>query len=282
MEEGMNRSFFNFLFLVVGLVSSQLILSACAGPQEIPESERKTTEGVLVQGGTNGFRMRDDSGNIIRFAAGNDVEYQPLDFHAYFGDRVRVTYYTAIKSGKELHKATKVVLLATSPDRLNLSGYVDGIIRASGVMRYLVYLPEHDLTVAFYTKSGIKKFPKNWLPKAGQNVGLYFSEDSSRFVKRFNCYQISRYGEYPVSIPEKTETGVVTEIFVHRSVKRAPDRFAFQLKNGDIWTMYGGGQTKLIPDDLKVQNGWSYEVQYYRLLMGDQSLRYVATRILSR
>jgi len=278
----MNRSFINILFLIMGLVSSQLILFACAGPQEIQESETKYTEGVVVQGGANGFRMRDDSGNIIRFAAGNNVEYQPSEFHAYYGDRVSVTYYTVFKSGKELHKATRVMLLATSPDRINLFGYVEGIIRASGVMRYLVYLPEHDLTVAFYTKSGIKRFPKNWLPKAGQNVGVYFSEDSSRFVKRFNCYQISRHGEYPVTIPEKTETGVITEIFVHRSVKRVPDRFASQLKNGDIWTMYGGGQTKLVPDDLKVQNGWSYNIQYYRLLMGDQSLRYVAIKILTR
>ncbi len=40
----------------MGLVSSQLILFACAGPQEIQESETKYTEGVVVQGGANGFR----------------------------------------------------------------------------------------------------------------------------------------------------------------------------------------------------------------------------------
>jgi len=87
------------------LVSSQLILFACAGPQEIPESERKYAEGVVVEGGVNGFRMRDDHGNIIRFAAGDDAEYQPSEFHAYYGYRVGVTYYTVIKSGKDWHKA---------------------------------------------------------------------------------------------------------------------------------------------------------------------------------
>ena len=97
----MNRSFINILFLILVLVSSQLILFACAGPPEIPESERKYTEGVVVEGGNHGFRMRDDNGNIIRFAARDDVEYHPSEFHAYYGDRVGVTYHAVIKRDKD-------------------------------------------------------------------------------------------------------------------------------------------------------------------------------------
>ena len=86
--------------MILVLVSSQLILFSCAGPQEIPESRRKYIEGVVVEGGIHGFRVRDDNGNIIRFAARDDVEYQPSEFHAYYGDRVGVTYYTGIKRSK--------------------------------------------------------------------------------------------------------------------------------------------------------------------------------------
>ena len=101
----MNRSFTNILFLILVLVSSQLILFSCAGPQEIPESERKYIVGVVVEGGISGFRMRDDNGNILRLSVQDDVEYQPNELHAYYGDRVGVTYYTVIKNGKDWHKA---------------------------------------------------------------------------------------------------------------------------------------------------------------------------------
>ena len=43
--------------------------------------------------------------------------------------------------------------------------------------------------------------------------------------------------------------------------------------------MFAGGETVLVPDDLKVERGLRYKITYYRLLMGDQSLRYVARRI---
>ena len=278
----MNRSFINILFLILVFVSSQLIIFACAGPQEIPESERKYIEGVVVEGGNHGFRMRDDNGNIIRFAARDDVEYQPSEFHAYYGDRLGVTYYTVIKRGKDWHKAIRVVLLTTNPNRINLGyGVVYGIIRASGVMRYLVYLPENDLTVAFYKKGEVKTSPRNWRPKKGNKVTVYFSEHTGRFIKKFICYQIYSHGEDLVSIQDKTEKGVITEIFTHRSIKKAPDRFAFQLKNGDTWTMYAGGGTKLVPHDIKVNIGYRYKIQYYRILMGDQSLHYVAAKIES-
>ena len=82
-----------------------------------------------------------------------------------------------------------------------------------------------------------------------------------------------------VPIQDKMETGVITEIYVHRGVKRAPDRFAFQLGNGDTLTIYGGGETKLVPKDLIVLLNETYSIEYYRLLLGDQSLRYVATKI---
>jgi hypothetical protein len=217
----------------------------------------------------------------MRIVSGNDVEYQPEEFHAYYGDRVGVTYYTATEGDKELHQAFRVVLLTTNPDRITelRLGAVDGIIRASGMMRNLVYLPEYDLTVAFYKFEKVKYSPKNWSPKKGNKVKIYFSEDSGRFVRKFMCIKIHRLGKDPVSIQDKTETGVITDIFVHRSVKSAPDRFAFQLNNGNTLTMFAGGETTLIPKDRKVYSGGSYSIQYYRLLMGDQSLRYVATQI---
>jgi hypothetical protein len=279
----MNRSFINIIFLILVLVSSQLILFSCAGPQEIPEGEKKYIEGVVVQGGVNAFRMRGDNGEIFRFEDRNDIEYQPSDFHAYYGDRVRMTYYTKIKGDKELHMALRIVLLSKNRDRINFQlGEVEGIIRASGVMRYLVYLPKKDLTVAVYRNGAVKRIPKNWSPEAGNKVRVFVSEDSGRFIKKFKCYQINRLGEDPVSIQDKSESGVITEIFVHRSIHRAPDRFAFQLNNGDTLTMWAGGETRLVPVGIKVKVGKSYSIEYYRLLLGDQSIRNVATRILTR
>lgn len=280
----MNRSFINILFLILVLVSSQLILFSCAGPQEIPEGERKHIKGIVVEGGIRCFRMRGDNGNIIRFVAGDDVEYQPSEFHAYYGDRVGVTYYTVIKDGKDWHKALRVVLLTTNPDRIDFGwGAVDGIIRARGVMRYLVYLPENDLTVAFYRKQEVKYSPRNWTPKKkGNKVKVYFSEDSGRFFKKLKCNRINRLEEDLVLIQDKIEVGVITEIFTHRSIHKAPDRFAFQLKNGDTLTMYSGGETILFPKGIKVKIGESYSIDYYRLLMGDQSIRYVAAIIIEQ
>ncbi len=279
----MNRSFINIIFLILVLVSSQLIIFACAGPQEIPEGEKKYIEGVVVDSSIHGFRVRDDTGNVISFTTRDEVEYQPLEFHAYYGDRVGVTYYTIIKSGKDWHKALRVALLATNPNRIDFGygayGSVDGIIRASGWMRYLVYLPKNDLTVAFYKIGEVKTSPRNWRPKKGNKVTVYYSEDSGRFTKRFKCYRINRLGEDLVSIQDKTEPGVITEIFVHRSAKRAPDRFAFQLKNGDTWTLFAGGETTVFPTGIKVKMGESYLIDYYRLLLGNQSIRYVATMI---
>jgi hypothetical protein len=279
----MNRSFIKNLFLILVLASAQLILFSCAGPQEIPESEKKYVEGIVVEGGVNGFRLRDDNGKIIRFYARDKVEYEPLVFHAFYGDRVGVTYYPENKRGDDWYNALKVVMLATDPNRFDsLYGTAEGIIRAKGMMRYLVFLPEKDLTVALYSKGKINYLPKNWTPRRGSRVNVYFSGDSGRFFKKFICSQINRNGEDLVSIQDNKVTGVITEIFVHRSVKRVPDRFAFRLKNGDTLTMYGGGETKLAPKDLKVRIGFSYSIKYYRLLMGDQSIRYVATWISAR
>lgn len=276
----MKRSSIWFLILTLSFVLLHLILSACSGPQEIPASEQKYVEGTVVQGGNNSFRMKADDGKIMRFVDRDDIEYQPADFHAYFGDRVGVTFYTKIKSGEERHMALRIVLLQTAPDRIDFSiGSAEGIVRASGMMRYLVYVPQVDLTVAFYKKGAVKRIPSSWHPEAGSKVIVYFTEDAGMFVKRFKCYRITRTGEDLADIPGKTETGTITEIFVHRSVKKAPDRFAFATATGETFTMFGGGETVLVPDDLKVEAGRTYTITYYRLLMGDQSLRYVARRI---
>jgi hypothetical protein len=224
--------------------------------------------------------MKADDGRILRFVDRKDIEYQPAEFHTYYGDRLGVTYVTKIKSGEERHMALRIVLLQTAPDRIDFSiGSAEGIVHASGMMRYLVYLPQEDLTVAFYKKGAVKRVPSSWSPEAGNKVIVYFTEQVGMFVKTFKCYQITRVEEDLVAIPTKSETGTVTEIFVHRSVKKAPDRFAFQTDSGETFTMFAGGETVLVPDDLKVESGQIYKITYYRLLMGDQSLRYVARQI---
>ena len=276
----MKRSSYWILFLTVGLVCSSFILAACSGPQEVPAGEQKYAEGTVVQGGRNSFRMKADNGTILRFVDREDIEYQPADFHTYFGDRLGVTYFTKIKSGEERHFALRIVLLQTAPDRFDFqSGSVEGIVQASGMMRYLVYLPKEDLTVAFYKSGSVKREPSSWYPEAGNKVVVNFTEQIGMFVKTFKCQQITRIEEALVGIPSRSESGTVTEIFVHRSVKKAPDRFAFRTDNGETYKMFAGGETVLVPDDLKVESGQRYKITYYRLLMGDQSLRYVARQI---
>ena len=279
----MNCSFTKIFFLILVLVSAQLILFSCAGSPDIQESEKIYVEGVVVEGGVNGFRLKGDNGKIIRFFTRDKVEYEPLDFHAYYGDRVGVTYHPEINRGKNWPKALRVVLLSSHPKRFSFQfAPVTGIIRVSGVMRNLVYIPDSDLTVAIYKKGGMAKSPRNWSPKKGNQVLIYGFDASERFFSKFYCTGIHRDGEELVSISDKTEIGVITEIFVHRSVKSVPDRFAFQLENGETLTMYGGGETRLDPEGLTIQTGNSYSIEYYRLLMGDQYIRHVATKITQR
>lgn len=276
----MNYSFKFSVLLISGLISSLLILYACTGSQEKTKKEQKYIEGVVVDGGKSGFRMRDDRGDIIRFAHRSNLEYQPSEFHAYYGDRVGVTCFMKIKGDKKSYKPIKIELISSNPDRIDLSsGVVNGIVRARGVRRYLVYLPENDLTVAFYKKGKVKYFPKGWKANVGNKVRVHFSEDPMRFLTKFECYQIDRLQDDLVSMKNKTKTGDVSEIYVHRAVHKAPDKFDLQLKNGETWTMYSGGETILVPEDLIVLLNETYSVQYYRLLMSDQSIHYVAAKI---
>lgn len=275
----MNRSSITILFLILVLATSQLILFACAGPQEAQESESRYIEGIVVEGGVHGFRMRDDYGNIIRFAARGDVEYQPKEFHAYYGDRVGVTYYMVIKKGEDAHKALKVVLLSKNPNRIEFrSKVIDGIIRIAGMFRHMVYLPEYDLTVPFNKSGAVKYTPTDWKPKEGDRVLIHFDQDSGRFVRNLIFDHMTSYDKID-AIEDKTESGIITEIFIHRYVHKVPERFAFKSENGNTWTMYAGGETKLVPKDLYVNLGGPYKINYYRKLMNDQSIRYVAAMI---
>lgn len=275
----MNRSFINVLFLILVVLSMPLILFSCVGPQEIPESEKVYVEGIVVEGGVNGFWLKDENGIKIRFYAKDNVEYDPLDFHAYYGDRVGVTYYMVIKKGEDTHKALKVVLLSKNPRRIEFqSRVVDGIIRIAGMFRHMVYLPEYDLTIPFNKSGAVKYTPTGWKPKEGDKVLIHFDQDSGRFVRNLIFDHMTSYYEND-AIKDKTENGVITGIFTHRNVHKVPDRFAFKLKNGNTWTMYAGGETKLVPKDLQVNLGGSYKIKYYRKLMNDQSIRYVAAMI---
>ncbi|KPJ76622.1 MAG: hypothetical protein AMJ54_10915 [Deltaproteobacteria bacterium SG8_13] len=89
----MKSSPIRFLFLTLGLVLLHIILSACSGPREIPESEIRTIGGTVEQDGVNSFRMK--------------------------GDHFAVTYYTKIKGGEELRTALRVVFRKPlrGPDR---------------------------------------------------------------------------------------------------------------------------------------------------------------------
>lgn len=114
----MNRSSVTTLFMILFIVSFQMFLFACASLKDVPESERKYVEGVVVEGGVFGLRIKDDNQNILRFITLDGVAYQPVDFHAYYGDRVGVTYY--MESGKDRQMALVIKLLETNSKRLDL------------------------------------------------------------------------------------------------------------------------------------------------------------------
>ena len=261
-------------------ITLALMIFACTGSTEKTESEAKYIEGNIVEGGKSGFRMKDDKGNIMRFGHRNSIEYQPSEFHAYYGDRVGVTFYSTIKGNKESHKASKISLIKTNPNRIHFNtGAFNGIVRARGVMRSLVHWPEKDLTIAFYKKGSTKYSPNDWRPETGSQAKFIYSVSAQRFYKILYYNQINMIRDGLTTIQDRTETGIIKEILVHRSAKKAPDRFTFKLENGDTLTLYGGGETELVPKDLKVEKGNSYSIRFYRLLMGDQSLRHVATKI---
>ena len=271
MHRRMTKSSLILLFAI-----TQLFFYSCAGLKDVPESEKKYVEGMVVEGGVYGVRVKDDNQNILRFITRSGVVYQPADLHAYYGDRIGVTYYSVKKSSGDRHMALAIKMIKTNPNRLNPGdGTVNGIIRAAGMMRTLVHLPEKDLTVAFYGKGSAT----GWRPKVGDPVKMHYTEDAKRFYRKFKSLQIDRMGEGPVAIQNKIDTGVVTEILTQREIHQRPDRFGFKLDNGSIINMYVGAQTRLIPEDLQIEPGAAYTIEYYALLMGDQRLRHLATQI---
>ena len=276
----MNRYRMTTLFLILFLVSFQMFLFACAGLKDVPESERKYVEGVVVEGGVYGVRVKDDNQNILRFITKSGVHYQPAEFHAYCGDRVEVSYYSEMKSGQHRHMALAIKMLEVDPNRPDFrGGTVDGIVRAVGMMRSLVHLPDNSMTVAFYEGGSVVTSPRNWAPKPGDAVKVHFAEDTKRFYKKFVCHRMERLKEKPIVIQDKVITGTVSEILTQRTIHQRPDRFAFKQNNGETLILYTGGETQLNPAGLKVEPGSDYTIEYYSLLLGDQRLRHVATKI---
>jgi len=233
-----------------------------------------------VEGGVHGFRLMNNDGKIMRFISRGNVEYQPSEFNAYYGDLLAVTYYSKIKSGKEWHSALKVELLEANPSRIDLQkDSVTGIIRSTGMIRSMVYLPEHNITVPFYKKSPVSYSPQNWLPKEDNQVKIYYHEHNGRFVKKFKYYKMDRLNEGPVLIEDRVENGVLNEILSQRGIHKVPSAFNFRLKSGGTLTIYAGGETKLVPEEIKVQVGDNLKIKYYNKLMSDLSSRYVAVKI---
>lgn len=268
------------LLRVLSLLFFPLCLLACAGLKEVPESEKRYVEGVIVEGGVFGVRIMDENEKVFRFITRKGVEYQPDDFHAYVGDKVGVTYYAEMKNGTERYMALALKVVAPDPNRVPIgSGMVYGIVRAAGMRRYLVHLPKSGLTVAFYPDEAVRFSPKGWRPKPGAEVSVFYTEETKRFYKKFLFNRFSRMTPDPQNIADRVRTGVVTEILTQRDIHQRPDRFAFQLDNGDRVNLYLGGETIMIPADLKIVPGNAYRVIYYPLLMGDQSLRHVVTQI---
>jgi hypothetical protein len=266
--------------LMVLIVLSHFFLSACAGVPDIPDSEKKYAEGVVVEGGVFGLRVKIGSGEVLRIIVRDHVIFEPADFHAYFGDKVGVTYFTKIKNGNPRHEALALKLLETNPDQIDLSdGSIDGIIRASGMMRYLVHIPEKNLTIAFYKRGDVALFPEHWSPKAGNRVKIFYSVESKRFHKQFVCTQIHRLGEDLVPIEDNTASGMVTQLLTDRRIRMIPLRFLFQAESGESLRIYTGGETRASPENTQLDVGTECAICYYNMLLGDQSKRRVAASI---
>jgi hypothetical protein len=275
------RRFNGVRFCLMGLiVLTHLFLSACAGVSDIPDSEKKYTEGVVAEGGVFGLRMKIDSGEVLRIIVKDHVIFEPADFHAYYGDKVGVTYFTKIKNGNPRHEALALKLLETSPDRIDFSsGSIEGIIRASGMMRYLVHIPEKRLTLAFFKPGYESLMPKNWRPEAGNRVRVIYSVEAKRFHRRLVCRQMHRLEEDLVPIEDNTESGVVAQLLTDRRIRMVPLRFLFQAENGESSRIYAGGETRASTENTQLDVGTECAIRYYDLLLGDQSRRRVAASI---
>ena len=268
-----------YRILIFIYILLQFLLLSCTVPQEIPQSELKHIQGAVVQGDLIGFRLRGDNGRILRIDAGDDVEYEPSDLHVYHGDRVRVTYYTVIKDGEDLNKALKIVLLESNKKRIDLTGgSIEGIIRSSDVMRYFIYLPKYEMTVAFYKNENVEKDPENWWPEHGDKVRVEFAYDSGRFIRKYKCEKMKLYDRREV-LNDKSETGLVTKISNQTEGQRLPTSFTYKLKNGETLKMSVGRETKIVPENLKIKAGYPYNIAYYKLLADDLSFHHVAVKI---
>lgn len=258
------------------LVALPLLLTACSGLKDVPLAEQKYVEGVVVEGGVYGVRIKDDNGKVWRFITKSGVAYQPEDFHAYYGDRLAINYYSEGDADQPRHLALSIRQLAVAQGRPDFDkGRVEGIMRAAGMMRYLVHIPEMNLTAAF-KKGNVETSPVRWQPEAGDKVRLDFSQESSRFFKTFKSQYMERLSKESYPIENTVINGSVAEILSTRTV---PDRFSFNLENGEQLTLHTGGATIRQPGDLTIEPGATYTVEYYSMLLGDQRLRHVVTKI---
>lgn len=242
--------------------------------------KKKYAEGVVVEGGAFGFRMKADNGDVLRFNVRDGVVSDPEDFHAYYGDKVAVTYYTATRRGHPWNEALELKMLVTSPDRIDFSsGYVDGIIRFVDSMRYLIHLPAKDLTVSFRAQHGVSIDPAISVAKPGNYVRVFFSIEAKRFINRLIFTEMQLLEKGPIEIRDTIERGVFTEFLTKRKIRLIPLKFAFKGDGKEPLAIFTGVMTKASPEDMLLKVGTTCTVRHYSLLVGDQSRRRVAAGI---
>ncbi|MEN8135219.1 MAG: hypothetical protein ABFS18_06745 [Thermodesulfobacteriota bacterium] len=176
MVKGFNRKLILlFAAVLLVLISGGLgEVFAAAGDQ--------TVTGKVVKGGFGRFVLSTGAGENKTFNTGRGTKYEPADFRAREGDKVRVTYYDKDSRGKTIQAVSHLKLIKANPNFKEPPNPAVGTIKEAGRRAFSIYIPETKKALKFEVARGWKSIPKGWRPAADDKVKVTYKKVPSRFT----------------------------------------------------------------------------------------------------
>jgi len=185
MVRGFNGKF--ILFIVAGL----LVIGGGTLDKTSASAGDQTVTGVVSKTGFGKFVLKTKGGDKT-FNTGRGTKYEPADFRAREGDKVKVTYYDKDLRGKTIQAVSLLKLIKANPNFKEPANPAEGTIKEAGRRNFLIYIPKIKKAWKFEIARGWKKIPKDWTPAADDKVKVTYKKVPSRFTGNI-IYQIKTF-----------------------------------------------------------------------------------------
>jgi hypothetical protein len=176
MVRGVNRKL--ILLFTVGL----LLLASAVSGEVLASAGDRTVTGKVVKGGFGSFVLRTGAGKTETFNTGRITKYEPADFRAREGDKVRVTYHNKDLRGKTIQAVSHLKLIQANPNFKEPPNPAVGTIKEAGRRAFSIYIPEIKKALKFEVARGWKLIPRSWTPAADDKVKVSYKKVPSRFT----------------------------------------------------------------------------------------------------